>query len=263
DVQIGRADRLEIVDARDRHARLHVRMRQRHRRQMSAGRPARRDEALAVAAECGQFARKKIDAGMDLGDDLIQRGIGRERIADQRDIDAVAERALGKHREVFLGAVLPIAAVDEQQGRRIVMHLEKVDAVALARTVTKIEMIGMALAQFRRLPLPARHDLAAAGHRLAIVETAVEIGPAQFAPVRRVKRRRHANPLVPCVATAARNVLDHLARTKYRRGIFHWLARNWCGTPPTRSSASSRRATSRRSTCSTYWKNASVKSMAP
>ncbi len=141
-------------------------------------------------------------------------GVGRERIADQRDIDAIAERTLGKHREILFRPVLPVAAVDEKQGRRIVVHLEKIDAVALARAIAEIQMVGVALAQVGRTPLPARHDLAAAGHGLAIVETAVELGPAHFAPVRRVKRRRHAKLLAPCVAIAARNVLEHETRTR-------------------------------------------------
>src|SRR5262249_15450204 len=92
---------------------------------------------------------------------------------------------------------------------RVVMNPEKVDAIALARAIAQIEMGGMAPAQLRRLPLPARHDLAAARHRLAIVEAAVELGPAQLAPVDRVERHRHVNPLIACVATAARNVLEH------------------------------------------------------
>src|ERR1700730_9513648 len=51
DVEIAVADRLEIVDAADPHARFYLRMRQRHRRQMSAGGPSRYHDPARVTAE--------------------------------------------------------------------------------------------------------------------------------------------------------------------------------------------------------------------
>jgi len=56
---------------------------------------------------------------VDFSDDLIERRVRRQRVADQRDIDAMRHRPLGKDRKHLLGARLPIAAVDEQQRRRV------------------------------------------------------------------------------------------------------------------------------------------------
>ena len=56
----------------------------------------------AVGAERGQLPGEIIDALMDFGDDLVQRRVGRQRVADQRDIDAVRHRALGEDRKDLL-----------------------------------------------------------------------------------------------------------------------------------------------------------------
>ncbi len=53
---------------------------------------------LRRRAERGQLPGEIIDAGMDFGDDLVERRIRRQRVADQRDIDAVGHRALGERR---------------------------------------------------------------------------------------------------------------------------------------------------------------------
>src|SRR6478752_6957996 len=112
------------------------------------------------------------------------------------------QRTFGKGREILLGAVLPIAAMDEQQRRRPVAHFQKVDAVTLARAITEIEMGGMPLAQLRRTRLPFRDDGGAAGNRLAIVEAAVERLPAKLAPVRRVQSRHSRAPHLRCQPAA-------------------------------------------------------------
>src|SRR5215470_11692300 len=117
---------------------------------MAAGRPARYHDPLPVAAKRGQLRAEKIDAGMDLRDNLVERRIRRERIAGQRDIDAMRQRSFGEQRKIFLGAHLPIAAMNEEQRWRAFRGLEKVDPVALARAVAKVEMAGMALAQLGR-----------------------------------------------------------------------------------------------------------------
>ena len=105
----------------------------------------------------------------------IERRIRRQRVADQRDIDAMRHRPFGEQREILLGPRLPIAAMDEQQRRRLVARLEKIDPVALARAIAEIEMVGMALAHLGRAPLPAGDDLGAAGHRHAVVEAEVAL----------------------------------------------------------------------------------------
>jgi hypothetical protein len=147
---------------------------------------------LPSPPSAGNRSRRKIDAGVDLADDLIKRCLGGERVADQRDIDAVRHRPLGKQRKDLLCAVLPVAAVDEQERRRVRRGLEKIDAVTLARAVAEVEMVGKAVAQFCRPAVPAGDDVGAAPHGLAVVEAAVPCLLAHCPPVRRVKRRCHA-----------------------------------------------------------------------
>ena len=131
----------------------------------------------AAAAERGQLPAEEIDTGMDFGDDLVERRVRRQRIADQRDIDAMRHRPFGKDREDLLGARLPVAAVDEQQRRRPVSRFQEIDPVALARAIAQIEMVGMALAHLAGTLLPTGDHLDAAGHRDAVVEAEVALPP--------------------------------------------------------------------------------------
>ena len=57
-----------------------------------------------AAPSAGNCAAMIIDAGMYLGHDLVERRIGRQRVADQRDVDAVRHRTFGDYREDLLGA---------------------------------------------------------------------------------------------------------------------------------------------------------------
>src|SRR5207248_7458987 len=123
----------------------------------------------------------------DFGDNLIEGRVRCERVADQRHIDAVRQGPFGKLREHFLRPMLPIAAVNEQKGWPIVARLEKVDPVALAPAVSQIEMLGISLAYLGRAPRPIGDDLSAAGHGLAVIETAIAILLAHAAPVQRVE----------------------------------------------------------------------------
>ena len=158
---------------------------------MPAGGPAGHDKPARIAAERGQSFDQKIDPSVDFGNDLIERGIGCQRIANQRDIDAMRHRAFGKQREDFLGAPLPIAAMDEQERRAAVGGFEKVDAITLARAIAEVQMAGMPRTHVGRTPLPAGNDVGAASHRDAIVEAEVAILLAHAAPVGRIKRRGH------------------------------------------------------------------------
>ena len=51
---------------------------------------------LPSPPSAGNCVTEEIDAGMDFGDDLVERRVRRERIADQRDIDAMRHRAFGE-----------------------------------------------------------------------------------------------------------------------------------------------------------------------
>src|SRR5436190_2140430 len=80
-------------------------------------------------------------------------------------------------------------------------RLEKIDAIALARSVSEIEMVRIASAQYCGTLLPAGNDVGASSHGKAIVEPEVKLLLAHCAPVRRVKRRGHAQfSLSRCVA---------------------------------------------------------------
>src|SRR5258708_31663934 len=139
------------------------------------------------------MSSEEINTGWYHDDYSIEPLLWRQRIAEQRDIDAMRHRPLGEQRESLLGAHLPIAAMDEQQRRRVLARLEKIDPVALARAIPKIEMGRMELPYLSRTPVPGRDDIPAAGDCLAIVQAAVQFLLAQFAPVGRVVGRRHAN----------------------------------------------------------------------
>src|SRR3984893_17807739 len=159
---------------------------------MAAGGPSGHHDPLVVAAERGQFLRQKIDAGMNLGHDLIERHLRRQRVADQRNIDAIRQWSFGKQRKGLLCPLLPVAAVYEQKRGAVVARLEKVDPVALARAVAQVEMIAIARPHLGRALVPAGDDVGAAGDRFAIVEAAVAVLLAHAAPVQRVERRAHA-----------------------------------------------------------------------
>src|ERR1700730_7242746 len=151
-----------------------------------------------------------IDAGMDFAHDLVERCIRRQRVADQRDIDAIGQWAFGKQRKGLLRTVLPIAAVNEKEGWAFVAPFEEVDTVAFAWAITQVEMRGISPAHVRRKPVPASDDVGASGYRNAVVETEVPLLLAHLAPVQRVERRCHreiSNGV--CVATVPENVLQH------------------------------------------------------
>jgi hypothetical protein len=100
-------------------------------------------------------------------------------------------RSFGKQRKGFLGAGLPITAVDEQQCRRSFGDIEEVNSVALARPISEIEVAGMAHPHLGRAPVPAGDKLGTGRHMNAIVETEVAILLAHATPVRRIERCRH------------------------------------------------------------------------
>src|SRR5437016_5259544 len=62
----------------------------------------------------------------------------------------------------------------------------------LASAIAEIEMIGIALAQVGRTPLPASDNVAASGHRNGIVEAEIAILLAHAAPVQRGEGCRHS-----------------------------------------------------------------------
>ena len=132
-----------------------------------------------------------IDTHVDLGHDLVERGLRRQRIADQRHVDALRQQSLGHDREILLGAHLPVAAVNEQHQRSAVRDLQDVDTVAFARSVTEVEMIRVARAQRGRAAIPVGDNIRAARNCCDIVQPKVEIFPRERPPVHRIERNRH------------------------------------------------------------------------
>src|SRR6267154_3635250 len=140
---------------------------------MSTGGPAGHPDPARVTAERWQFLRQKIEPLVDFGDDLIERRIRRQRVANHGDIDAMRHRATGKYRENLLGPHLPVTAVNEQQRRPFFSSLEKVDPIALARAISEVEVIGILRPHLRGTPFPARDHVAAASHGYAVLEAEV------------------------------------------------------------------------------------------
>src|SRR5229473_5228018 len=179
---------------------------------MSAGGPSGHRDPSGVATENRQLFRQKVESSINLSNDLIERRVRRERVADQRDIDAMRHGSCGKQREGLLGAHLPVTAMDEQKRRPAVGGFEEIDAVALARAVSEVEMIGVARPHFGGTPVPAGNHVGASSYGNAVVETAVAIFRGHGAPVGRIERRSHAQnsncSALQRISTLPENVLQ-------------------------------------------------------
>jgi len=133
-----------------------------------------------------QSSGEIIDPGVDFAHDLVERRVRRQRVAGQCDVDAMGHRAAGKQRKGFLGARLPITAMDEEKRRRGFPGLEEIDPIALARAISQVEMIGILRPHLEGTPIPAGDEVGAGGHVNAIVEAEVALLLAHAAPVGRV-----------------------------------------------------------------------------
>ncbi len=90
---------------------------------------------------------------------------------------AVRERSACDEAEIFLGAHLPISAVDENEHRTVRIRRKVIDAIALRRTVAQIEMTAPARTQAVAARLEIGEELGAVGNRRAIVIGGVERCP--------------------------------------------------------------------------------------
>ena len=72
------------------------------------------DDDPPRGAELGLEQRER---RADLGDDAVHADRRRERVFDQRDIDAVGQRPLGDAAVILLVGELPVAAMDEDERR--------------------------------------------------------------------------------------------------------------------------------------------------
>src|SRR5258708_32879461 len=111
--------------------------------QMPPGGPSGHHDPACVAAERRQLFAKKVERAMNFGNDLVERRLRRQRVADQRDIDAMRHRSRGKQGKNFLGAMLPIAAVDKYHRRPVFRHFAKIDPPALSPAISVYEITAI------------------------------------------------------------------------------------------------------------------------
>src|SRR5690242_9148867 len=111
---------------------------------MAAGRPAGDVEVFRVRAKIGSACSDRVERSVNFRDDLGECRIGRERVADVRDTDSVCERTRSKKTECLLRAHLPVAAVyEDEHGCVAPLRGKVIDAVALPRAITDIEVLRM------------------------------------------------------------------------------------------------------------------------
>src|SRR6266567_8266239 len=109
DVQVVEPDRLEIVEAGDRHPALDRAEAHRARGQMAAGGMAADADAGRIGAVVAEMFGEPGDRMADLVDNLVHARVGRQSVFDDRDIDAVRQRTLGEEGESLLVVPLPVA----------------------------------------------------------------------------------------------------------------------------------------------------------
>ena len=125
-VELGIPDRLQIEDAADGETRIDLGPRHGKRREVAAGRPARDDEATAPPPllQTAQEHQRRPDLGGDLG----EAGLRRQGISHQSHIETVTRRSFGHAGEILARIPDPVAAMDEDEERRILRPaLEQVD----------------------------------------------------------------------------------------------------------------------------------------
>src|SRR6185312_5103510 len=107
---------------------------------MAACGPAGENNPVLPNAEFAAFCTEEAECGTDFADNFGQLGLGCERVADHRDIDAARERAFGGASECFFAISQPVAAVNEHEKRRVQSTRSiNIDRIARLRAVSKIE----------------------------------------------------------------------------------------------------------------------------
>ena len=156
------ADRFGIVDTRDRHPRPHQRMRQRHRGQVPPADQPDTTMPPGAAPRAGRCpVRSSIPARIDV--DLVH-GPPARRVADQRDVDAMHDRALGDDGGTA-SRPAPTSSRRRQPAAscRCPSPSKKSMRLSLARASPQVGMPGKATLAARRTPLPTRDRLDTAG----------------------------------------------------------------------------------------------------
>ncbi len=137
---------------------------------MAARRPAGGEDAVRIAPPIRKIIVQPGGGGSGLDDDIVHPRLGGEGIASHRDADAVRESTLGNKGKSFPGVALPIAAMEEQQGRSAaVTGGEEVEPGARRGRIGHIARPGYSIAQDSATALPLRDDFGATGNSCPIV----------------------------------------------------------------------------------------------
>src|SRR5262249_38738927 len=88
-------------------------------REMPSGRPAADKEPIAVEAKIVGALAQNRERTTNFCNNVGEARLRRQRIAEQGDIDAVGSRSLGTKGDQVLVVALPIAAVNEDEQRRL------------------------------------------------------------------------------------------------------------------------------------------------
>src|ERR1700761_5905788 len=86
-------------------------------RQISAGGMTHEAETRGIGSPFLEMRHQEIDRTGDFADDGANLCLRSERVFNKRHVEATRERAGGNMRELLLGQTLPIAPMDESQGR--------------------------------------------------------------------------------------------------------------------------------------------------
>jgi hypothetical protein len=163
-------------------AAAHGGMARDHRREMSAGRPASDEKAVAVEPEFagapGQHGHRLTNFLHDVG----EAHVGRQRVADGGDVDCMGTRSVGHNGEHVLVVSLPVAAVDEHEQRRPGRSGgDVVEAGARPAAIGNIEPRACAREHGGAAPAPARDPLLAVGHGIGVVVGGIKRGAVHAA----------------------------------------------------------------------------------
>ena len=166
--------------------------------QMPAGGPPGQHDRPGDTV-CRPVLGQPVQCCADFADDLGDRRVRCQAVARQRCRPAPRIGAADQIGELVLAVALPVAAVDEHHARRPrVPPREQIPCIALARSVTQIEMLGMRGAEGCRCRLACRMQRRAVLHRVAVVVGRVALRAAQRAPVHAVACKYQSMICRPC-----------------------------------------------------------------
>src|ERR1700730_14329264 len=142
-------------------------------------------------------------------DDAVEPRRRRQRVFNDGKIDTQRQQALGKEGESFLVVHLPVAAVDEREGRGFGRGSEEqIEPLARALAVRKIEVIGAFAPHLCAARRPVGDNRVALGNRNRVVVRGVQLRTIHstvkhFAARFRCRHRPDVPQFAPSRAAAA------------------------------------------------------------